>query len=115
MALRTSGIARRLEEISDRTGVKDVEVAQLLGTTPQSINRWRRSAVEPQTAHVHRILELTYVAELLSELYEPEDARLWLFSRHRLLDDRRPVDLIAAGDTESVLRVLSQLRDSAYV
>lgn len=111
----SGAIAKRLDEISNKTAVKDREVAQLLGTTPQTISRWKNDLSEPQSEHLKRILDLSYVAEELSEFYEPEEARLWLFQRHRLLGGRRPVDLIGDGEIEAVLRLIAQLRDGAYV
>ena len=42
----------------------------------------------------------------LAELYEPQQAKLWLFSRHKLLNGERPVDLIPAGEAERNINVL---------
>ena len=110
-----TALARRLDEIAEKTGMREAEIAQLLKTTPQNVNRWRRAQVEPQPAHLRRILELTYAIEELGELYAPDEARLWLYSRHRLLAGRSPVDLIVEGDFDGVLRLISQLKDGAYV
>jgi uncharacterized protein (DUF2384 family) len=108
-------IAQRLETITAKTGVREGEVAELLGTTPQTVHRWRNAQVDPQTAHLRRILDLAYVADELSELYEPDEARVWLYERHRLLGGRRPVDLIRSGDIDTVLTLIAQLKDGAYV
>ncbi|HET7475202.1 MAG TPA: MbcA/ParS/Xre antitoxin family protein [Dermatophilaceae bacterium] len=55
------------------------------------------------------------MATQLGEFYEPDDARLWLYSPHKLLSGRRPAELIAAGDIDAVLALIDQLRDGAYV
>jgi len=109
-----TAVAKRLDVITQKTGVKEREVAQLLSTTPQTIYRWRSGQVEPQTNHLRRILDLAFAAEELGELYAPDEARLWLFERNKLLDLKRPVDLIAEGHIDAVLQVISQLKDGAY-
>lgn len=110
-----NAVAKKIEEISSKAGVRDTEIAQLVGTSLQTVLRWRNAQVEPQATHLRRILDLAYAAERLSELYSPDDARLWLFSRHRLLNGRRPVELISEGDIDGVLRLIAQLEDGAYV
>lgn len=109
-----TAVAKRLEVISEKTGVKEREVAQLLQTTPQTVHRWRSGQVEPQTSHLRRILDLAFAAEELAELYLPDEARVWLFSKNRLLSGKRPVELIATGEIDAVLQVISQLKDGAY-
>jgi putative toxin-antitoxin system antitoxin component (TIGR02293 family) len=107
-------LARKLDDIESRTAVKEREVAQMLRTTPQTLYRWRNDQVAPNREHLQRILDLHYVAEELADLYEPDEARLWLFSRHRLLAGRRPVELISEGEIDTVLALIAQLRDGAY-
>jgi transcriptional regulator with XRE-family HTH domain len=110
-----TALARRLDEIAEKTGMREAEIAQLLKTTPQNVNRWRRAQVEPKPSHLRRILELTYAIEELGELYAPDEARLWLYSRHKLLAGRSPAELIVEGEFDTVLRLISQLKDGAYV
>jgi uncharacterized protein (DUF2384 family) len=109
-----SAVAQRLQFISSTTKVREHEMAELLGTTPQSVHRWRKDQADPQSAHLRRIVDLAFVAEELAELYQPDEARLWLYARHRLLDGQRPVDLIARGEIDPVLQVIALLKDSAY-
>ena len=107
-------LARKLDDIESRTAAREREVAQMLGTTPQTLYRWRNDQVAPNREHLQRILDLHYVAEELSDLYEPNEARLWLFSRHQLLGGRRPAELISESQIDTVLALIAQLRDGAY-
>jgi uncharacterized protein (DUF2384 family) len=108
-----SAVASRLENISHKMGTKEQELADMLGTTPQSLWRWRKDEATPKTEHLRRILDLAFAADELAELYTPDEARVWLFERHRLIDGRRPVELITAGEIETVLALIAQLKDSA--
>lgn len=110
-----SAVATRLESIKTKGGVRAREVAQLLATTPQTISRWQNGRAEPQPDGLDRLLALDWLIDQLAELYPPDEARLWLFSRHEQLEGRRPADLIAEGRVDDVLAVIDQLRDGAYI
>lgn len=111
----SNAVANRLDSIKGHAGVRSREIAELLDTTPQTISRWQQGHVNPQPAKLHQLLALEWLATELSEFYDRDDARLWLYSPHKLLAGRRPAELIAAGDIDSVLALIDQLRDGAYV
>lgn len=109
-----SALARKLDAIQQEAGVQGREIAQLLGTTPQTVSRWRTGRAEPQRRSLDRLLTLAWLAEELAELYRPDEARLWLFSPHRLLGGQRPADRIEEDRIDDVLALIAQLRDSGY-
>jgi transcriptional regulator with XRE-family HTH domain len=110
-----SAVARKLNVIQDGAGVHGREIAQLLGTTPQTVSRWRQGKAEPQRRSLQRLLVLAWLAEQLAEFYEPDEARLWLFSPHRLLAGQRPADRIEEGRVDDVLALIANLQDGSYV
>lgn len=61
------------------------------------------------------ILQLEYVVEQLSGIYEPAEARLWLFSPQKLLDGATPMDAIHKGRIDDVRRLVDELRDHVYM
>lgn len=108
-------VAARLESIRDKAGIKDRDIAQLLDTTPETVSRWQTGRTEPRRSSIDRMLALEWLVEELSELYPPEEARLWLFARHRQLGGRAPADLIKGGAVDEVLALIAQLKEGAYV
>jgi transcriptional regulator with XRE-family HTH domain len=110
-----SALKKRLDNISEKGGIKSREVAQLLATTPQTISRWQSGQASPQPKSLERLLTLEWLADQLSQLYAPDEARLWLFSPNASLGGRRPADLIAEGRSDDVLRLIDQLQSGAYV
>ncbi len=58
---------------------------------------------------------LHQIVDRLSDFYTPDETRLWLDSRHPLLDNERAIDLINAGRTEEVLGAVERLDAAAYV
>ena len=111
----SSALAKKLDDLTNRTGIKVREIAQLLGTRPETVSRWRSGQVEPQRDRLHRLLALDYFFCQLLELYQPDEARLWLFSPHPLLAGRSPAEVIEEDETDAVLDVLDQMRDGAYI
>ena len=108
-------VAVRLESIQDKTQISASEVADLLGTSSQTISRWRRNVVQPEQERLRLLLDVEWLASQLADFYRPDEARLWLFSRHPLLDGARPFDEIKAGHMEDVLSLIDQLRSGAVV
>jgi transcriptional regulator with XRE-family HTH domain len=111
----TSALAKRLDNIRVKGGIKSRDVAQLLGTTPQTVSRWQNGQSSPQPKSLDRLLTLDWLADQLAQFYTADEARLWLFSRHVALGGARPADLIAEGRTDEVLRVVDQLQSGAYL
>jgi len=108
-------IAERLDAITRRAKIKKRDVAELLSTTPETVSRWRAGRVDPQPLHRDLLLQLDWLLSELSELYDPGEAHLWLFSPHKLLGGKRPFDVIKERRVEEVLRVIAQLKDGAFV
>jgi hypothetical protein len=58
--------------------------------------------------------DLRYIVDRLAELYDPEETRVWLYSRHRLLNGERAIDLIHGGRADEVLSVIESLNEGSY-
>ena len=110
-----SAIAKRLDSIQEKGGISGREVAQLLRTTPQTVSRWRQGHVSPQPDSLDRLLKLDWLADQLGSIYEPDEARLWLFKSHLELDGQRPADLIASDRIDLVLDLIDRLQSAAYI
>ena len=110
-----SAVASRLDSIRERGGISGREVAQLLNTTPQTVSRWKQGRASPQPDNLDRLLWLDWLAGQLAAFYEPDEARLWVFSPHLELDGARPADLIAQGQIDQVLAVVDRLQSGAYI
>ena len=89
-------------------------MAQLLDTTPETVSRWSTGRVEPQRDRLKRLLTLEWLMDELAQFYTPAEAKLWLFSPHRLLQGETPADKIQRGELEDVLTIFEQLRDGTY-
>ena len=110
-----SAIARRLGSISTKGAMRHVEVANLLGTRPETVSRWNQGRAYPHARTEKTLLELEFIVDQLSDFYEPNEARQWIFAPQRLLRGQSPAELIQAGRIDEVRRLVNQLRDGVYV
>ena len=110
----TSAVARKLESIRQKGAMKHTEVANLLGTRPETVSRWNQGRAYPQPSTEKTLLELEYFVDQLSDFYEPTEARQWIFAPQKLLNGKSPAELIRNGRIDEVMRLVSQLRDAVY-
>lgn len=112
---RPHAVTDSLESIRSGAALRDREVAELLSTTTQTLWRWKKAEAVPQPQSLQRLVDLLWIVQRLSAVYEPEDAKFWLYARHQLLGGDRPVDRIQEGRITDVLALVDQLHSGAYV
>jgi len=113
--MNTNAIARKLEDIEKKSAMRSVDVANLLGTRPETVSRWNQGKAFPRPSAQKTLLELEYIVDELADFYEPQEARLWLFSRQKRLEGATPAELIQQGRIEEVIAIVDQLRDGVYL
>lgn len=111
----TGAVARRLDAIHKKGALSFAELADLLQTTAETVSRWRQGHRDPRPAAEKAILQLDFFVDQLSELYDPKEARMFLFSPQKLLGGQTPANLIAQGRMVEVHRLVSQIRDAIYL
>ncbi|HUF45744.1 MAG TPA: helix-turn-helix domain-containing protein [Aestuariivirgaceae bacterium] len=113
-AANRGALAVILEDLRQRGGFKGRDVANLVAVSPATVSRWSSGQAMPHPRTQLLIADLKYTVDRLAESYSPAETRLWLYSRHPLLDGKRPIDLIHESETERVLSVIESLDASEY-
>ena len=113
--MNTNVIARKLDLLQEKGAMRSIDVANLLGTRPETVSRWNQGKAFPRSDAQRTLLDLEYIVEQLADFYEPQEARLWLYSRQKLLSGAIPAELIRDGKAQDVIAVIDQLRDSVHV
>ncbi len=108
-------IARKLETLQRKAAIRSVDVANVLRVRPETVSRWNQGKAFPQPGAEKILLELEYIVDLLADLYEPQEARIWLLSRQKQLEGGIPAEMVSRGETDRVLAVIKQLLDGVYV
>src|SRR6202045_1753972 len=109
-----SAVAKIIEDLRDRGGLKGTDVANIASVSPATVSRWTAGKALPHPKTQLIISDLRYVVDRLSEFYTPEETREWLYSKHRLLGGERSIDLIHDGRTDKVLEVIESLEQGSY-
>ena len=110
----SSAVAKIIADLEERGGLKKSDVANVTTVSPATVSRWTSGKASPHPKTQLVISDLRYVVDLLADLYSPDETRVWLYSRHRLLNGERPIDLIHHGRTDEVLAVIESLNEGAY-
>src|SRR5216110_1891611 len=104
-----SAVARIIDDLRDRGGLKGIDVANIAEVSPATVSLWTSGKALPHPKTQLIISDLRYIVDRLSEFYMPEETRLWLYSKHRLLEGLRAIDLIHQGQADRVLAVIESL------
>jgi hypothetical protein len=109
-----TAVAKLIDELRERGALKGIDVANIAAVSPATVSRWAAGTSLPHPKTQLVISDLRYVVDRLAELYSPDETRLWLYSRHRLLGGERAIDMIHGGKTAEVLAVIEGLEEGSY-
>ena len=93
---------RILEEVA-ASGITRTELSKAVGAAERTVQTWVAGTSTPSGVRAQRLLDVQLIVRLLSETYTREGIRIWLNSRNRNLELRRPLDLLEEGDIDAVL------------
>lgn len=110
----SNAVTNLIDNLRHRGGLKGTDVANIADVSPATVSRWISGTSFPHPKTQLLISDLRYVVDRLAELYDPEETRIWLYSKHRLLEGERAIDLIHSGRTDEVLAVIESLVEGSY-
>jgi transcriptional regulator with XRE-family HTH domain len=110
----TNAVAKIIDGLREYGGLKGSDVANVVDVSPATVSRWTNGTAFPHPKTQLVISDLRFVVDRLADFYSPEEARLWLYSKHRLLGDARAIDLIHEGRTDEVLGVIESLDEGTF-
>lgn len=110
----SGAVAKIIDDLKENGGLKKTDVANVASVSPATVTRWAAGSAFPHPKTQLLISELRYVVDRLGDFYSPEETRLWLYSRHRLLNSERAIDLIHEGRTDEVLSIIESLDEGTY-
>jgi hypothetical protein len=94
-------------------GVTQADVAATIGVSDRVVRGWRESTIRPE--RYDRLAELRDLVLLLVESLTPRGVGQCLHARSRLLDERRPLDLIRDGEAARVREAAEAFIEGSYV
>ena len=112
MATAFAGEAAHIKEIGHLT-VPDI--ARATGANETTVRAWLREDRSPSGTRAERLAELSSIVERLVRVIQAPYVPVWMRKPIPLLDDDKPLDVIAAGDYRRVSRVVAGLEASGSV
>ena len=111
----STAVARIIEGLRTYGGLQGKDLANIVDVSPATVSRWSHGNGSPDLHTQTVIADLRYVVDRLSDVYTPDETRLWLHSRHPLLNGERAIDLINQDRTQEVLAVIERLDAGSFV
>ncbi len=108
-------VVRFIERLQQTGGLKGTDIANFTGVSKATVSRWGSGQKSPHPKTQLIMSDLSYVVMRLSDYYDQEQVRAWLYARHPQLDGERAIDLIHGDRTEEVIAVLDRLDADAYL
>ena len=112
MATAFASEAARIKE-TGHLGVPDI--ARATGANETTVRAWLRDVRSPSGTRAERLAELSAIVDRLVRVMQPTYVPVWLRKPIPLLDDDKPLDVIAAGDYRRVSRVVAGLESPGAV
>lgn len=112
MTTAFAGEAAHIKEIG-HLSVRDI--ARATGANETTVRAWLRDDRSPSGARAERLAELSAIVERLVRVMDAGYVPVWMRKPVPLLDDDKPLDVIAAGDYRRVSRLVAGLEASGAV
>jgi transcriptional regulator with XRE-family HTH domain len=109
MATAFAGEAAYIREIGHLT---TPDISRATGADETTVRAWLRDERSPSGTYAERLAELSSIVERLVRVMQPTYVPVWMRKPVPLLDDDKPLDVIAAGDYRRVSRVVAGLESA---
>ena len=92
------------------------ELADVLGVTPRTVDRWQGNQAVPQRATRDRITRLLALERELRDTFDSETAiRSWLNTDNHYLGGIKPIEALRVGRYDRVEAALEALASGVFV
>lgn len=94
-------------------GFTQADVARAVGVSDRAVRNWSQEG-SLRRRNEERLHELRRIVLLLDDSLSHRGVGQWFRAHSRLLEGRRPLDVLADGDTDAVRRAAAAFADGAY-
>jgi hypothetical protein len=105
-----------MDALQQGLGLSDDELADALGASNRTFQRWRAGTAYPQQLARQRLAELLRLLQRASGTFEGPDAvRRWLHSESRFLGGLTPAEAIRVGRLDRAEATLEALDSGVFL
>ena len=105
----STAFADEAVRIHDQAHLSSELIAEAVGAAPSTVRDWLSGRSSPTGTRARRLADLGEITDRLARVIKVEYIPVWLVKPIEALDDRRPVELIARGQSRRVAGVISGL------
>lgn len=108
--------AQTVGMLEEDLGLSTAELANALGLSARTLERWRAGETHPQREARGRLAALAVLHRRLRETFDsPEATRLWLRTSSSYLGGLTPVEVLRAGRPDRIEAALEALDSGVFV
>jgi transcriptional regulator with XRE-family HTH domain len=104
-----SPLAAEARRIRDEAGLSDRLIATATGAQASTVRDWLTDRSSPTGVRADRLLELSAMIDRLARVMDRDYIPLWLARPLEVLDDDKPLEVLAAGGYRKVARLIAEL------
>lgn len=119
--MRRSGVSRKAESTvqwsHDALQLTWEEVAEILGTTSRTLQRWREQGTTPLSRNAEKVEKLDELRFWLEGVFEGdlERARQWLSTRLPDLRGKTPMEVVREHRIDKVIEFLATAHAGSFI
>ncbi|MFC1540337.1 antitoxin Xre/MbcA/ParS toxin-binding domain-containing protein [Gemmatimonadota bacterium] len=104
------------EWAQEKLDLSIVDIAEVLGISRRTIQRWNRKEHVPSRSHLERLEKLNELRFLLESVFRDNDAALkWLWSPCPAFKGKTPISLLLRSEIKPVLGALASIESGAFL
>jgi uncharacterized protein (DUF2384 family) len=104
-----TAFASEAAHIAETGHLSSGDISRATGAHETTVRAWLRDDRSPSGDHAERLAELSAIVERLAVVMEPTYIPVWMRKPIALLDDDKPLDVIAEGEYRRLSRVVAGL------
>ena len=90
------------------------DIAGATGVGVSTAGAWMRRTHLPTGECAERLAELLALVGRLARVMEPDYIPIWLYKPVGILDDGKPIDMLAHGEYQQLSRLISELETPVF-
>ncbi|SRR6266511_1678763 len=97
------------QRMRDTAHLSDALIAKATGARPSTVRDWFAGRSSPTGTRAERLIELSEMMDRLARVMKADYIPIWLQRPVPVLDDEKPIELLARGDYRPVAEVIAEL------